>query len=79
LGVVAVSSVMKYNWLENILVFFKTLVAALVMGILIYILKPMMSILVLIPISAISFFLFLYLFKGFSRIDIDSVIKSLKL
>ncbi|HZJ41497.1 MAG TPA: flippase [Patescibacteria group bacterium] len=79
LGVVAVSSVMKYNWLQNILVFFKTLAAAFVMGLLIYFLKPILSILVLIPISAISFFIFLYLFKGFSRLDIDSVFKSFKL
>ena len=79
LGVAAVSSVIKYNWRQNIIVLFKTLAAALVMGLLIFILKPMMSILAVIPISAITFFIFLYLFKGFSRLDIDSVFKSFKL
>lgn len=79
LGVLAVSKVMPYKWKQNIVVLFKVLGASLIMGLFIFFSKETLSIFVIIPISAMIYAYSLYIFKGFSRLDVNSVLKSFKL
>ncbi len=65
------------SWRKNIFsVFFKSLFAATVMGIFIYLTAAYVNIFGLIFIAAFVYFIFLYLFKGFGKEDILSIKKS---
>jgi len=79
LGAIAVRGVMPYRWWKNLQVLIKTMLAAILMGVLIWLGKGYLHIFLIIPLASIAYFSFLYFLRGFSRADVASVFKSLKL
>lgn len=79
LGLIAINGIIKYNWQRNFKVFVKSLLAAILMGVLILVGKDYLHIFILVPLGAILYFLFLFLVKGFKKEDISGVIKSFKI
>jgi O-antigen/teichoic acid export membrane protein len=79
LGIVMISRIIDYRPLKNLLVFLKTLLSAAIMGAIIFFGKGYLHILILIPLGGLIYFYLLYLFGGFKREDIASVLKSFKL
>jgi O-antigen/teichoic acid export membrane protein len=79
LGIFLVRKIISYRPAKNLIVFFKSLAAAILMGTTILFGKVYLNIFILIPIGGILYFYFLYLFGGFKKNDISSVFKSLKL
>lgn len=79
LGLISVNGIIPYYWGNNLKVLFKSLIAAILMGIIIIFGKQYFSIFPLIPLGAIIYFISLYLLKGFRKADVESIFKSLKL
>ncbi len=79
LGLAAISKIIDYRPFKNLMVLLKSLAAAGIMGALIFFGKEYVHILILIPTGGILYFYFLYLFGGFKKEDIGSVLKSFKL
>lgn len=79
LGVYSVFSLIKYNFKENLSVLLKSLIAALVMGFIITLVKPTLSLLLIIPISGVVYLALLYLLGGIRREDVASILNSFKL
>jgi O-antigen/teichoic acid export membrane protein len=79
LGIIMISRIIDYRPFKNLLVFLKALLSAAIMGVVILFGKGYIHILILIPLGGIIYFYLLYLFGGFKREDIASVLKSFKL
>ncbi|MFA6514210.1 MAG: flippase [Patescibacteria group bacterium] len=79
LGIVLVKKIINYRVLKNLMVLFKSLVAASLMGVIIFLGKAYFNIFILIPLGGVLYFYLLYLLGGFKKEDIASVFKSLKL
>jgi O-antigen/teichoic acid export membrane protein len=79
LGIAVIPTIMKYNWRQNLIVLLKVFLASVLMGLFIILIKSWLSILIIIPLSAVFYFIFLYVLKGFNQMDIKSVFKSFKL
>lgn len=79
LGITVISRIIDYRPVKNLLVLLKSLASAVIMGALIWFGKEYIHILILIPTGGILYFYFLYLFGGFQKEDISSVLKSFKL
>jgi O-antigen/teichoic acid export membrane protein len=79
LGIAVIPTIMKYNWRQNLIVLLKVFLASVLMGSFIILIKSWLSILIIIPLSAVFYFIFLYVLKGFNQMDIKSVFKSFKL
>lgn len=79
LGLTAINQIIDYRPFKNLLVLLKSLVAAGIMGALIFFGKEYIHILILIPTGGILYFYFLYLLGGFKKDDVSSVLKSFKL
>jgi O-antigen/teichoic acid export membrane protein len=79
LGIGMISRIIHYRPFKNLLVFLKVMAAAAIMGLIIFFAKDYIHILILIPGGGVLYFYFLYLFGGFKREDISSVLKSFKL
>ncbi|MDI3496034.1 MAG: hypothetical protein PWQ35_55 [Patescibacteria group bacterium] len=79
LGLAVVPKIMKYNFKDNLLIFAKVLVATFFMGVFIIFSTNILSLWFIIPLSAVIYFVLLYLVKGIAIVDIKSVLKSLHL
>jgi len=79
LGLAVVPKIMKYNFKDNLLIFAKVLLAVFFMGLFIIFSAHSLPLLVTVLISALIYFVTLFLVKGIASADIKSVFKSLRL
>jgi O-antigen/teichoic acid export membrane protein len=79
LGILLVKKVINYHSAKNFIVFYKSLLAASLMGATVFLGKVYFNIFILIPIGGMLYFYILYLLGGFKKEDLTSVFKSLKL
>lgn len=79
LGVRAVKKIMPYDWRKNLSLLIKTMSASLVMSGFIVLTRSTWSFFLVVVLAAVLYFLFLYIFKGYSREDVKSIFKSFKL
>jgi len=79
LGVFATKKIMPYRFSRNLKTLVKTLVASLIMGGLIIFTKEKLPFFLIVPLSAVVYFFFLYLLGGFKKEDVFSIYKSFKL
>ncbi len=79
LGIAAINGIMPYSWRRNLIVFAKTIIASVLMGVLIFLGKAYLNVFLLVILGAISYFLALYALGGFRRADLASVFKSFRL
>lgn len=69
-SLVVARKIIKYNLKGLVFNFIKTFLAALIMGVVIYFLKPQINWLVLILIGGVVYFVSLFLVKGFYKKDL---------
>jgi len=78
LGIFEVNKIIKYNFKKNLIVVIKSLLAALVMALIVYLGKNYLSLPGAVILGGFTYFFSLYLLGGFSRADILSVKQSFK-
>ncbi len=78
LGISAVKKIVPYRLRKNLKTFGKALAASVVMGLMIYIGNGYLNIFIVTILGGAIYFYGLFLFGGFSRADIKSVMKSFK-
>ncbi len=78
LGIWHVPSITKYNYRNIILNFLKTAFASFLMACVILYLKNYFNLFIVVAIAGFIFFFFLFLFKGFKKEDIASILRSFK-
>jgi len=76
LGMCVVPKITKYNYKKIIVMFIKSLLAAAVMGATGYFLKNTINLALTVILSGASYFIALYIFKGFKKEDVISIYKS---
>jgi O-antigen/teichoic acid export membrane protein len=76
LGIIQVEKIIEYNKKKIILVFLKSLLAAIIMGAGVWYFKFSISIFILVAGGGIFYFIFLFLFGGFKKEDIVSICRS---
>ena len=76
MGMSQVNKIIKYEYKNNLITFFKIMFSVLAMTIVSFVLKNKISIFVNVPISGLVYIAVLFFIGGFSREDIFSVIKS---
>ena len=78
LGIFEVNKIIKYHFKKNLIVLGKSLLAALVMALIVYLGKSYLSLPGAVILGGLTYFFGLYLVGGFSRADILSVKQSFK-
>lgn len=78
LGIFSVKKIVAYRLRKNARTFLKAAAASLVMGLLIYLGKSYLNIFIVTILGGLIYFYSLFLFGGFSRADIHSIMKSFK-
>ena len=76
LGIYWVGKIIEYKSGKVIITFLKSLLAILVMGIIIFYLKPLTNIFVITVIGGIIYFILLFLMGGFRKEDVMSIYNS---
>nr|MBU0722440.1 flippase [Patescibacteria group bacterium]MBU1663581.1 flippase [Patescibacteria group bacterium]MBU1933888.1 flippase [Patescibacteria group bacterium]MBU2007838.1 flippase [Patescibacteria group bacterium]MBU2233809.1 flippase [Patescibacteria group bacterium] len=76
LSMSVVSQITKYDYKKIIVMLIKSLLAVAVMGAVGYYLKNQVNFILTVILSAVSYFIALYIFKGFSKQDVESIYKS---
>ncbi|MBI4779136.1 flippase [Candidatus Falkowbacteria bacterium] len=76
LGMWIVPQITKYDYKKIIIILSKSLLAVAVMGAVGYYLKNQINLILTVMLSGVSYFVALYIFKGFKKEDIISVYKS---
>ena len=77
LGLYYSSQIMDLKLKSNFIVFLKTLVSAVIMATLVYILKDYLHIIILVLIAILVYFIFIFVFKAIKREDVLSIYRSL--
>jgi O-antigen/teichoic acid export membrane protein len=78
LGVLSVKKIIAYRLRKNLQTFLKVIAASVIMGLIIMAGKLYLNIFIVTVLGAAIYFGCLFLFNGFSREDIKSVVKSFK-
>jgi O-antigen/teichoic acid export membrane protein len=78
LGLFSIRGLISYKPLNNLKVLFKGLLSAALMAVLIFFIKQYVHVFVAVLIAGSAYFLALFLLGGFSRSDIDSIVKSFR-
>jgi len=78
LGVLSVKKIIAYRLRKNLKTFLKVLTASIIMGLIILIGKAYLNIFIITIFGGLIYFGCLFLLGGFSRADIESVVKSFK-
>ena len=78
LGIFEVNKIIKYRFKKNLIVLGKSLLAALVMALVVYLSKSYLPLPGAVILGGLTYFFGLYLVGGFSRADILSVKQSFK-
>ncbi|MFH1583395.1 MAG: polysaccharide biosynthesis C-terminal domain-containing protein, partial [Candidatus Falkowbacteria bacterium] len=76
LGMRVVPQIIKYDYKKIIVIFIKSLLAVAAMGLVCYYLKNRVNLILTIMSAGASYFIALYIFKGFSKEDVNSILKS---
>ncbi len=76
LGIYWVGKIIEYKSGKVIITFLKSLLAILVMGIIVFYLKPLTNIFVITVIGGIIYFILLFLMGGFRKEDVMSIYNS---
>lgn len=76
LGISIVPQITKYDYKKIIVMLIKSLLAVAVMGLVGYYLKNQINLILTVVLAGASYFIALYIFKGFSKADIVSVYQS---
>lgn len=71
-----VPRITKYDYKKIIIMLIKSLLAAAIMGAAAYYLKNQVNLILTVILSGLSYFMVLYIFKGFSREDVVSIYQS---
>lgn len=79
LGLNCVHKIIDYRVRKNLLVFLKAAAASLIMGAVVFFIRPYLNIFLAAGLGAALYFLILFLLSGFSRADINSVRASFRL
>jgi O-antigen/teichoic acid export membrane protein len=77
LGLYYSSQIMDLKLKSNFIVFLKTLVSAVIMATLVYILKDYFHIIILVLIAILVYFIFIFVFKAIKKEDVLSIYRSL--
>jgi len=77
LGLYYSSQIMDLKLKSNFIVFLKTLVSAVIMATLVYILKDYFHIIILVLIAILIYFIFIFVFKAIKKEDVLSIYRSL--
>lgn len=78
LGLFSLKGLIDFRTMNTLKVLFKTLLAALVMLILIYLIKPYLNVFLAVGLAGLSYFFALYSFGGINQKDIRDIINSFK-
>jgi O-antigen/teichoic acid export membrane protein len=78
LGIVLVKEIIPYRPRKNIIVFLKVLLASMVMGVLIYLIKQRVHIIITLALAGIAYFVLLFGLGAFKKADLAYIIKSFK-
>lgn len=78
LGLIQVPKIIAYRPKKILSVFFKSLFASLIMMILIIVLKNNLNFFIIVPISAIFYFIILFIFRAFKKEDVESILQSFR-
>lgn len=76
LGMYQIPKIIKLNFSRLFIIIAKTLLASALMSIFVFYLKDILNIFLLVFISAIIYFLSLFLFRGFTKDDVLSIFNS---
>ena len=76
LGMLIVPRIVKYNYKKIVIILIKSFLATAVMGVVGYYLKDQINLFLTIILAGLSYFFALYIFKGFKKEDILSIIQS---
>lgn len=76
LGIFWVRKTIDYKGRDNIKVFFKSLVSAVLMGLILTTLKSFLPIIILIILASFIYFFLLYILKAFTKEDVSSIYNS---
>ncbi|MBI2459271.1 MAG: flippase [Parcubacteria group bacterium] len=76
LGLSVVPRITKYDYKKIIVMLIKSILAVAIMGAVGYYLKNQVNLILTIILAGASYFMALYIFKGFSKADMVSIVKS---
>jgi len=76
LGMIVVPQISKYDYKKIIIMLFKSLLAVAIMGLVGYYLKNQINLILTILLAGVSYFIALYIFKGFNKADVLSIYQS---
>lgn len=76
LGIYQVPKITKYNFKNNLKLLFKVLISVLLMSVFVITFRDRLNILFTIPLAGLIYITSLFLFRGFSREDVRSILKS---
>lgn len=76
LGLMAVPRITKYDYKKIVVVLIKSSLAVAAMAAVSYYLNNQVNLALTIILAGVSYFAFLYIFKGFNKADIISILKS---
>lgn len=78
LGIIEVKKIIEYRLRKNLVVLGKTIAASVLMGLIVFGLGRFISLFTSVAVGMLLYFVFLYLFGGFKKEDITSVINSFR-
>ena len=76
LGMLVVPQITKYDYKKILIMLFKSILAVAIMGAVGYYLKNQLNIIFTIILAGASYFIALYIFKGFKKEDVISIVES---
>ncbi|MCX6795126.1 MAG: flippase [Candidatus Falkowbacteria bacterium] len=78
LGIIEVKKIIAYHLRKNLIVLGKTIAASVLMGLVVFGLGRFIPLIASVGVGMILYFVFLYLFGGFKKEDITSVVNSFR-
>ncbi|MFZ4648858.1 MAG: flippase [Patescibacteria group bacterium] len=78
LGIIEVKKIIEYRLRKNLVVLGKTIAASVLMGLIVFGLGRFVSLFASVAVGMVLYFVFLYLFGGFKKEDITSVVNSFR-
>jgi O-antigen/teichoic acid export membrane protein len=76
LGIYQVPKLTKYSFGNNLKLLFKASASALLMFMFVLVAKEKLNIIIIIPLAGIIYITALFLFRGFKKEDLESIVKS---
>ena len=76
LGMLIVPRITKYDYKKIVIILIKSLLASAIMGVAGYYLKNQVNLILTVILAGLSYFMALYIFKGFDKADVVSIYQS---